>query len=111
VSRCILIHTVAKPRVTVSVPWLQLKLVCYGFTQWSYGGDKVHAGIATVLPRNKPELFRSPVRPGYLKKIERWTEVLEVNAVLTRCIPIHCGACRWAGVRTVAMPGLKTRTS
>jgi len=39
-------------------------LVCYGFARWSYGGDTVHAGKATMMPRNKPALFYSPVRPG-----------------------------------------------
>jgi len=34
------------------------------FAAVSHGGDTVHAGRATVMPRNKPALFRSPVRPG-----------------------------------------------
>ena len=46
--------------VTVSPPWTQLMPVCYGFARWSYGGDTVHAGRATVMPRNKLALFRSP---------------------------------------------------
>jgi len=58
---------VAKPGVTVSP---QLMPVCYGFARWSYGGDKVYAGRATVMPQNKPALFRSPVRPGCFKKVE-----------------------------------------
>jgi len=47
--------------------------ICYGVFRWSYGGDTVHAGKATVMPRNKPALFRTPVRPGeprLFKKIE-----------------------------------------
>jgi len=44
--------------------------VSFGFARWSYGGDTVNAGKATVIPRDKPALFRSPVRPGYLKKVK-----------------------------------------
>jgi len=38
--------------------------VRYDVALWSCGGDMVHAGIATVMPRNEPALFRSPVRLG-----------------------------------------------
>ena len=31
------------------------------------GGEKFHARRATVMPRNKQALFRSPVSPGCLK--------------------------------------------
>jgi len=61
---------VAKPGVTVSPPWTQLMPVCYGFARWSYGGDTVYAGRATVMPRNKPALFFGPVSPGGFKKFE-----------------------------------------
>jgi len=44
--------------------------VCYGVGRWSYGGDTVHARRATMMPRNQPALFRTPVRPVCLKKIE-----------------------------------------
>jgi len=45
---------------TVTPPWTQLMPVCYGVAQWSYGGDMVYAGRATVMPRTKPVLFRTP---------------------------------------------------
>jgi len=38
--------------------------VSYGVARWPYGGDTVCAGKATGMPRNKPALFRTPVRPG-----------------------------------------------
>jgi len=44
--------------------------VCYGVARWSYGGDTVHAGRATVMPQKKPALFLIPVRPGCFKKFE-----------------------------------------
>jgi len=40
------------------------------FARWSYGGDTVDAGRATIMPQNKPVLFRSPVSHGCLKKNE-----------------------------------------
>jgi len=64
---------VAKPGVTVSPPWTQLMPVCYGFARWSYGGDTVHTGRATVMPRNKPALFAArcvPVSRGGFKFFE-----------------------------------------
>jgi len=80
-------HTVVEPGVTISPPWTQLMPVCYGFTRWSYGGDTVHARRATVMPRSKPALFCSPVRPwGY------------------GVVPVG------PGVHTVATPGLKSVT-
>ena len=63
--------TVAKPGVTLSPPWTQLMPVCYGFARWSYGRDTVHAGRATVMPRNKPVLFRSPVRPDESWRLQK----------------------------------------
>jgi len=95
--------------------------VCYGFARWSYGGDTVHAGIATVMPRNEPALFRSPVRlgkPRLFKNKKNWDH-LPVNAGSTRCILIQCSVCRrrygavpvGLGVHTVAQPGRKTRTA
>jgi len=48
----------------VSPPWTPLMPVCYGFARLSYGGNTVHARRATVMSRNKPALFRSPVSPG-----------------------------------------------
>jgi len=64
----------------------------------------------------KPALFRSPVSPDCLQKKPRGH--FPVNAGLTRCIPIQCGACRRRygvvpvdpGVHTVATSGLKTGT-
>ena len=61
--------------------------VRYGFALRSYGGDTIHAGRATVMPWNKPALFRSPVRPGE-------SRMFKEIAGSTRCIPIQCGACR-----------------
>ena len=76
--------------------------VCYGFARWSYGGDTVHAGRATVMPRNKTVLFRSPVRPGKswrFKKIETTGATSgerRLNTVYPdsiRCLPasLRCG--------------------
>jgi len=93
--------------------------VCYGFARWSYGGDTVHAGRATVMPRNKTVLFRSPVRPG-----KSWFKKMKppgphpVKAGSTRCIMIQYGVCRrrygvdpvGPDVHTVATPGLKSGT-
>jgi len=45
-------------------PWTQLMPDCYGFARWTYGGNTVHGGRATVMYGNKPALFRIPVRPG-----------------------------------------------
>jgi len=78
-------------------------------------------GRATVMPRNKPALFRSPVRPGESRLFKKnWNHRghFPVNAGSTRCIPIQCGACRCRygvvsvgpGVHTEATPGLKTGT-
>ena len=73
--------------------------VCYGFAQWSYGGDTVHAGRAMVMTRNKPVLFCSPVRPGGLKKLkppgphpgERRFNMVYPDSM--RCLPasLRCG--------------------
>ena len=38
--------------------------VCYVVARWFYGGDTVHTRRATVMPLNKPVLFRTPVRHG-----------------------------------------------
>ena len=27
--------------------------ICYGVARWSYGGDTVHTGRTTVIPRNR----------------------------------------------------------
>ena len=43
--------------------------VCYGVARWSYGGDTVHAGRATVMPRNKPALFRTRCVPVIFLKL------------------------------------------
>jgi len=67
--------------------------VCYGFARWSCGGDTVDAGRATVMPRNKPAFFRSPVSHGCLKKLNHRGH-FPVNTGSTRCIPIQSGACR-----------------
>jgi len=90
--------------------------VCYGVARWSYGGDTVHAGIATVMLRNMPALFRSPVRlckPRLflLKPLGPLPGECRFNTVYPdsmRCLPasLRCGP----GVHTVAQPGLKTET-
>ena len=111
-------HTVAKPGVTVSPPWTQLMPVCYGFARGSYGGETVDVGGATVMPRNKPALFRSPVSPACFKKKWNHRGHFPVHTGSTRCIPIQCGACRRRydvvpvrpGVPTVATSGLISGT-
>jgi len=40
------------------------------FIRWSYDEDMDHVGRATVMPRNEPALFRTPVCPGCLKKLK-----------------------------------------
>ena len=94
--------------------------VCYSVARWSYDRDAVHAGRATVLPRNKPAFFRTPVRPGVPRLFKKCDprDYFPVNAGSTRCIPIQCGASRrrygvvpvGPGVHTVAPPGLKSWT-
>jgi len=71
--------------------------VFFGFARRSY--DTVHAGRATVMPQNKPALFRSPVRPGCLKKMkppgplpgERRFNTVYPDSM--RCLPasLRCG--------------------
>ena len=39
----------------------------FGFTWWSYSLRADHVGRATVMPRIKPDFFRTPIRPGCLK--------------------------------------------
>jgi len=46
-----------------------------GFARWSYGGDTVHARRATVMPWNKPALFRSQVSPGAISRERRFSTV------------------------------------
>jgi len=73
--------------------------VCYGFARWSYGGDTVHAKRATVMPRNKPMLFHSPVRPGesnILKPLGPYPGECRFNTVYPNsmwCLPasLRCG--------------------
>jgi len=46
--------------------------VCYGFARRSYGGDTVHAGRATVVPRKSRCCFaarRVSMSPGCFKKL------------------------------------------
>ena len=108
-------HTVAKPGVTVSPLWTQLIPVYYGFTRWSYSGDTNHAGKATVMPRNKPALFRTKVRHGCFKNNWNHRGQFPVITGSTRFIPIQYGACRrhygvvsvGPGVHTVATPSWK----
>jgi len=69
--------------------------VYYGFTRWSYGGETVHAGEATVMPRKKSALFRTPVRSGesrLIKTIKNHRGHFPVIASSTRFIPIQCVA-------------------
>jgi len=71
-------------------------LVCYGVARWSYGGDTVYAGRATVMPRNKPALFHTPVLlknlkpPGSLPGERRFNTVYPD---LMWCLPasLRCG--------------------
>jgi len=77
--------------------------VCYGVARWSYGGDTVHAGRATVMPRTKPALFHTLVRPGetrlFKKKMKPLGPLpgeLRFNTVYPdsmRCLPasLRCG--------------------
>ena len=88
--------------------------VCYDFARWSYCVDTIHAGRATVLPRKKPALFRSPVSSGCLKKLKLHGPLLYEHRFSTvypdsmRCLP---ASLRWGpGVHAVATPGLKTGT-
>jgi len=45
------------------------------FTQWSYGGETNYAGRATVILRNKPALFRTPMSPVFFKTTSRYSPV------------------------------------
>jgi len=65
--------------------------VCYGFARLSYGGDTVDAGRATVMPREKPALFRSPVSHGRLKQIE-------TTGATSRLTPVQHGVSRFKAV-------------
>jgi len=73
--------------------------VCYGFARWSHGGDTVDTERATVMPRNKPALFRSRVGPGCFNKIQTTGALLgehRLNTVYNdsmRCLPapLRCG--------------------
>jgi len=87
-------HTVAKPEVTVSPPWTQIMPVCYSFARWSYCGDTVHAGRAMVMPRKKPVLFRSPVRPG---KSWRFKKIWNHRGHI-RLTPVQHGVSRFNAV-------------
>ena len=71
--------------------------VCYGFAQWSYGGDTVHAGRATVMPRNKPFAARCvPVSPGCFLIFE----TTETSSCLT---PVQHGESRFNAVLAAAL--------
>jgi len=91
--------TPALLRDTPWPPWTQLMRVCYGFSRWSYGGDTVDAGRATVMPRNKPQLFRSPVSHGCLKKMkppgplpaEHRFNTVYPDSMRCLPVPLRCG--------------------
>jgi len=87
-----------------SPPWhtvatVDTALVCYGFTRRSYGGDTVDAGRATVMPRNKPALFRIPVSHGCLKKLkppgplpgEHWFNTVYLDSMRCLLALLRCG--------------------
>jgi len=77
--------------------------VYYGFARWSYDEDTVHVGRATVVPRNKPVLFRSPVRPGESRRFLK--KKFETTGATSQGTPVQHGESRFnavfAGVATV----------
>jgi len=83
--------------------------VCYGFARWSYGGDTVHAWRATVMPRNKPALFRSPSSRGCLKKLKQPGPLPCESRVYAALAGVATVWSQWVS-ETVATPGLKTGT-
>ena len=82
------------------------------FTRWSYGGETNYAGRATVILRNKPALFRSPMSPVFFKPHHGTRRFNTVYPDSTCCSSRRCYGCGhgWPRCSNWDAPGLKTGT-